>query len=853
MSLQSYRQKRNFSRTPEPEKGGEKPGLFFVVQKHRARVLHYDLRLSAGGVLKSWAIPKEPGLAPGKNLAVMVEDHPLDYGDFEGVIPKGNYGAGPVMVWDRGEYFPINKLGKKMAESEAEAAILAGKLDFILNGDKLKGKYALVRIKNDKKNWLLIKKRDEYANKKIKDKEISVKTGRGLEEIEKAPFIEIDLSGARKSPFPDFKRPMLALAADKPISDPNMIFEIKLDGYRMIAAIKNKNVRLFSRNGILMNKRFKAIVEELEELKFEAVLDGEAVVLDAEGRPNFQLLQNYLKTGKGNLVLYAFDIIHYNIHDLSKLPLIRRKTILASVLPESKHVKKTEWIEEKGKEFFEQAAKLGLEGVIGKRIDSPYRFGKRSGEWIKIKKTKTQVAVVGGYTEPRGSRKGLGALVLGVYEKGDLKYIGHTGAGLSGRKLIEAEEKLKKLKRAQSPFKNSPKTNEEVRWVEPKVVCEVKFSEWTDSELLRHPVFEGWRDDKRPKDVRIEHVPELIEGNRPKEIKNFFSNLDKVFWPKEKYTKGDVVDYYERISEFILPYLKDRPENLNRHPNGIEQKGFYHKDLNKEAPEWAQTKKIYSESGNKEITYLLCQDKITLLYMANLGCVEINPWSSRINSLDKPDYAIMDLDPNDIGMKEAIRTALAANDILKKIGVLSLIKTSGGRGFHIFIPLGAKYTYEQSRNFIYLLGTAVHKRLPGITSLERSPAKRRKKVYLDYLQNRHGQTIAAVYSLRPKPGASVSTPLDWKEVKPGLEPASFNIKTIFPRLKKKGDLWKNSIGKGNRYGKSAFQVEKVFIAPPSFRVLPLSKGELEGVCRGEERTLPLEKPPTPSSINPAFP
>jgi bifunctional non-homologous end joining protein LigD len=810
MSLQSYRRKRNFSRTPEPNKGGSKSGLFFVVQKHSARVLHYDLRLSAGGVLKSWAIPKEPGLAPGKNLAVMVEDHPMDYGDFEGVIPKGNYGAGPVMVWDRGEYFPLSDDGKKMTERGVEAAIRAGKLDFILNGGKLKGKYALVRIKDDKKNWLLIKKKDEFTNLKIKYKERSVKTGRGLEEIEKASPKEIDLSGKKKSPFPGFKKPMLALPADKPLNDPNMIFEIKLDGYRVIAAIRDKRVRLFSRNGILMNDRFKAIVEELKMVELEAVIDGEAVILDPKGRPNFQLLQNYLKTGKGNLIFYAFDIIHYNGYDLSKLPLERRKTILSSALMESRRVKKIEWIKEKGEDFFEQAGKFGLEGIVGKKMDSPYRFGKRSGEWIKIKKTKTQDAVVGGYTKPRGSRKGPGALVLGVYEKDDLKYIGHAGTVLSGRKLIEAEEKLKILKRAQSPFKNIPKTNEAVSWVEPKIVCEVKFSEWTDSGFLRHPVFERWRDDKKPKDVKIDRVSDHSEPKnhkKPKPTENFFSNLDKVFWPKEKYTKGDVVDYYERISEFILPYLKDRPENLNRHPNGIEQKSFYHKDLHNEAPDWAQTKKIYSESGSKEITYLLCQDKLTLLYMADLGCIEINPWSSRIKSLDKPDYAIMDLDPNDIGMKEAIKTALAANDILKIIGVLSLIKTSGGRGFHIFVPLGAKYTYEQSRNFIYLLGAAVNKRLPGITSLERSPAKRRKKVYLDYLQNRRGQTIAAAYSLRPKPGASVSTPLEWKEVKPGLEPASFNIKTIFPRLKKKGDLWKGSIGKGIDMEKTLFRLK----------------------------------------------
>jgi bifunctional non-homologous end joining protein LigD len=451
-----------------------------------------------------------------------------------------------------------------------------------------------------------------------------------------------------------------------------------------------------------------------------------------------------------------------------------------------------------------------LEGILAKQGNSCYLLGKRSKEWLKIKTKLRQEAVVGGFTKPKGSRDKFGALVLGVFSGEEFLYIGHTGGGFTQEDLEFVYSKLKPLITKISPFKNPPKTNTPVTWVLPKIVCEVEFSEWTEEGAMRQPVFIGLREDKNPGEVVREHTGEELELKSQKpglkeeqETDLYISgrkikvlNLDKVFWPEEGYTKGDLVEYYRKISKYILPYLKGRPESLNRHPNGIEGKGFYQKDVSQLTAEWLETTEIYSESNNKNVEYFICNDEASLIYMANLGCIEINPWFSRIDSIDNPDYAVIDLDPVDISFEEVIKTANVAKEVLDKGKIKSFCKTSGATGLHIYIPLKAKYDYEIARNFTHLVCRIINGRIPRITSLERNPLKRKGKVYLDYLQNRAGQTLAAPYSLRPRKSAPVSTPLMWDEVKPGLFPEKFNIKSIHKRLDRIGDIFGGVLAEG---------------------------------------------------------
>ncbi len=634
---------------------------------------------------------------------------------------------------------------------------------------------------------------------------------------------KIDLSKAEKSKMPHLVKPMLATLVDESFDDPNWLFEVKWDGFRAIAEIKKRKVELYSRNLLTFNKLFAPIVKTLQTFSFDAILDGEVVVLDKAGKSFFQLLQNYQNTGEGNLTYYVFDILYLNGHSLINLPLLERKQILKSILPKTKNIKYSDHVLEKGKTFYDIARRQNLEGIIAKYKTSIYQLGRRTRDWLKIKLHMQQEAVIAGFTQPRGSRKKFGALVLGVYKNDELVYIGHTGGGFNEQSLKQVYTQLKPLVQKQSPFIKVPKTNAPVTWVEPKLICEVIFSEWTTDGHMRHPIFIGLRPDKKPKEV-IKELPMEKGASNQKTVMKFtepkkntelkigkrdvnVTHLSKVFWPKEKYTKGDVIEYYRKVSRFMLPYLKDRPESLNRHPNGAEGKSFFQKDVGNMPPKWVKTHKVFSESNDEYLNYLVCQDEPTLIYMANLGCIEINPWNSRIGSLDKPDYLIVDLDPEDISFDKVVETAQVTHEILDKLKVPNYCKTSGATGLHIYVPLGAKYSYDQAKQFTQLVVTMVNKRLPKITSLERSPAKRQKRVYLDYLQNRRGQTLAAAYSIRPKPGATVSTPLEWKEVKKGLTPKAFTIKTIFDRLDKKGDLWKPVLGKGVDLAKVLKQIK----------------------------------------------
>ncbi len=617
---------------------------------------------------------------------------------------------------------------------------------------------------------------------------------------------------------------MLAVLADEPFNNENWLFEIKWDGYRAVAEIENGNVNIYSRNGISFNDKFTPVVESLKRIKHDVILDGEVVSVDENGISKFQLLQNYQKTGKGNLLYYVFDIIYLDGYDLKNIPLIKRKEILKKILPDIPNIKFSDHIEKDGKAFYKIAEEKKLEGILAKNKKSYYQLNKRSKDWLKLKIMKQQEAIICGFTKPKGSRKNIGALVLGAYNENELIYIGHSGGGFTEETLEQLRKRLESLIVKTSPFAEIPKTNTPATWVEPKLVCEVSFSEWTDEGLMRHPIYLGLREDKNPGEVIKEksgqnglYIPDNgndIINNNDKEIiinshKLKLTNLDKIYWPDEKYTKEDIIDYYRKVSDYILPYLKDRPQSLNRHPNGIYGKSFFQKDINQTPPGWVKTKKIYSGSNDKDINYMICNNEETLVYMANLGCIEINPWFSRITKLNNPDYFVIDLDPEDISFAKVIETAMVVKEVLEEAGIKSFPKTSGATGLHIYVPLNAKYEYDVAKNFAFLIGKIVNNRIPEFTSLERNPSKRKRRVYLDYLQNREGQTLAAPYSVRPKPGATVSTPLEWEEVKQGLSPADFTIINILQRLKQRGDIFKRVLGKGIDIEKSIKKLEEL--------------------------------------------
>lgn len=616
-----------------------------------------------------------------------------------------------------------------------------------------------------------------------------------------------------KEKLSNFIKPMLAQIQEEPFDDDNCIFEVKWDGYRAVAEITEKDVKLYSRNGLSFLRLYPAVAGALRAIEHEAVLDGEIVVLNGKNQPDFQKLQQYDHNPSLTILYYVFDCLAYNGKSITHLPLLERKEIAKQVVGNNKIVKYSDHVAESGITFFSKVTEMNLEGMIAKRADSPYLPGKRTRDWLKIKNHNTQEAVIAGYTAPKGSRQYFGALILGIYGKQGLTYIGHTGTGFTSAILKEVYEKLNPLKRPKSPFDKKVSVNSPVTWVEPRLVCAIKFTEVTEEGILRHPVFLGLRIDKsarevtsldvkrpsRPKSTpakkRKSKVATMPAAAKKTELKVkgqvvTLTNQNKIYWPDEEITKGDVINYYNTISKYILPYLKGRPQSLRRNPNGITDKGFFHKDAGHAAPEWMQTISLYSESAKKDIEYIVCNDKASLLYLNNLGCIELNPWNSRIFKLDNPDYMVIDLDPSEKNsFEQIIDAALVVKEILDKAGAKAYCKTSGSRGLHIYVPLKAQYDYDEVRAFAEVVATRVQEQLPDTTTMERSLNKRRGRIYLDYLQNKKGQTLASVYSARPKPGATVSTPLLWKEVKHGLHPSKFNIFNIEKRLDKQGDLF----------------------------------------------------------------
>jgi len=841
MSLSKYNQKRNFKQTGEPKGkiGKSENDFIFVVQKHAASHLHYDFRLEVDGVLKSWAVPKGPSMDPEvKRLAMMVEDHPYDYKDFEGSIPEGNYGAGNVIVWDNGTY---SSTTNQNSAKSFKTDLNKGRFSFILKGKKLKGEFSLVKLKGKQENaWLLIKKSDKYASDEdILKKDKSVISKQTLESLQKKtdddlekklPKIKSSDRSHKKEKL-TFIKPMLATLAESTFDDPEWIFEKKYDGYRAISVINNQKANIYSRNKISFDKNFESLQKDLLKIDHQVILDGEVVVENDKGIATFQLLQNYLKTGKGILKYYVFDILNLDGFSTMNLPLLQRKELLKTLLDNNSltNIIYSPHTAGDGLKQFKLAGQKSLEGIIAKKSQSTYLEGRRSDEWLKIKVVQQEEAVIIGITMPKNSRQHFGALLLGQYYGKRLQYIGKCGTGFSAKTLKELYSKFEPYFIDDSPLSSKIPIRDTIQWLKPKLVCQVKFTEWTEDQKLRHPVYLGLRVDKKASEVYFysnnsnlqtkykmkvteEDIKTGKEDNYDLKVNGktvHLTNQNKVYFPESGITKGEIVQYYNEVADLILPYLKDRPQSMNRFPNGIESPHFYHKDVDVDKiPSWLKTKKVYSESNDENLDYLICNDKQTLLYMANLGCIDINPWNSTIRHIENPDWLVIDIDPAKDKFEEVVQTALMVKEVMDELETECYCKTSGASGLHVYIPLGAKYDYDSMKILAELIAKEIHQRLPKITSLERSIKKRNNKIYIDYLQNRRGQTLAAPYSVRPVAGAQVSTPLEWSEVTNKLKPSQFTIKNALKRFEKKGDLWTPVLDKGANIKKIMQKLEE---------------------------------------------
>jgi bifunctional non-homologous end joining protein LigD len=854
VALKEYRRKRQFKETPEP-RGGAKAarGNHFVVQEHHATRLHYDFRLEVDGVLKSWAVPRGPSLNPSdKRLAVQTEDHPLEYAKFEGTIPAGHYGAGEVIVWDEGTFKPEGSL-------PARQQIERGELKFTLHGQKLNGSFVLVKLRASKsgKDWLLIKHRDSAARDdwNINEHSESVVSGRMIRPRSKDTAVReragakqgspprIDLpQGASRAMMPERIIPALATLTEKPFSDPEWLFEIKWDGVRTLARVKGRHLKLWSRSQRDITGEYPELAGLPERMNGHDVwLDGEIVALDAEGRSDFQMLQQRFSVQspsadlmrKVPVVYYVFDIVYCDGHDLRKVPLIERKKLLSRVLKRDSLVRYSDHQIEQGQELYDMARKHGLEGIIGKQIHSVYPEG-RTKSWLKFKFERELDAVVGGWTDPRKSREHFGALLVGLYDAKNLEFIAGVGTGFSTRLQADLAERLRALRISECPFVEEPSTREKAYWVKPELVARVKYGGWTEGRHLRQPRFAGLLDDHDPRGCTFEkemhserrvnsdktnrekRSPANVEAQSSRSVLRenelseelesslrddifaeiagktlHFTNLNKVYFPQDGYTKRDLLAYYLRIAPLILPFLKDRPLVLRRYPNGIEGDAFFQKDAGKDAPKWIRTAAIRSESKGSTIHYFLADDLPTLLYLTNLGCIDHNPWSSRYDDQEHPDYIFFDLDPSPgAGFSSVVKLAAGLAERLDTLQLKAFIKTSGATGLHIFIPIQPRYSYEQVRQFVELVATWTARDYPHLVTTERSLSKRPQgSIYIDAHQNSRGQSLAAVYSVRAFAHAPVSAPMSQRELNSQLREDTWNIRSMTGRIKKVGDLW----------------------------------------------------------------
>lgn len=900
--LAEYRRKRDFSKTREPAGGAaesrrKRSRLRFVIQKHAASHLHFDLRLEADGVMKSWAVPKGPSLDPAvKRLAMQVEDHPIEYNTFEGTIPKGQYGGGTVMLWDRGTY----SADKPIDGDEEEAirqGLAKGKLDFTFHGKRLAGSFALVRTRRGdegKSQWLLIKHRDEYARpgSDIVDEEMtSVASGRTMDEIaesKRGRVWQSDRAEAKHAPTkrrvvggtaarrssagnsdaPDPAkvaaaaglRPMLATVATEPPATDGWTFEPKYDGIRVLAYATSDGAALITRNDKDKSGQFPEIVDALVKLARQArrplVLDGEIVALHEGAPARFQELQDRMHVKDESWIaersahepagFIAFDLLMTGDEPLVREPWSIRRGALEKALRNrtSAILRLGESAPNEAERMLERARAGGWEGVIAKRMDAPYEPGVRSRSWLKLKLESRQEFVVGGYTEPRNTREHIGALLLGYFDRGRFIYVGHTGGGFTRAGLQQMHRRLRPLARKTSPFEETPKTNEKAHWVEPEVVVEVKFNEWTADGKLRQPIYLGTRDDKEAKDVGLEPPSMQPRGTRSGERsarlrsksvgagaksaarrKTFpaprspltaliaeldsiehaggsgtlrfpqggmlsVTNLDKVFFPKEGYTKGDLMRYYTRMAGAILPVIADRPLVLKRFPNGIHGQSFYQQKAGDEVPDGIRVEVVKNDQGEEQRRFI-GGDLPTLLYTIQLGAVSVDPWHSRIQTCDFADYTILDLDPGPRAhFDRVIQVAKWVKEELDTAGLRSVLKTSGSRGVHIYLPLPPDITNEAALLLAQIVATRVAEKHPREATIERSvKARPPASVYVDYLQNIRGKTIACAYSVRARDGATVATPLEWREATARLDPRDHTIESVPKRVARIGDIW----------------------------------------------------------------
>ena len=876
MSLKEYNEKRDFKKTPEPSgprssspRRTNKEALRFVIQKHEASKLHYDFRLETpDGVLLSWAVPKGPSLDPRqKRLAVETEDHPLDYIDFEGVIPEGNYGAGTVIVWDSGTY---------TTEGDVRQQFSDGKISFALSGKKIKGSFVLIRIKQRHKQWLLIKADDPFATSErdlTKTAPESVITGRTNDELAGKPAGgggkrsevngPLDNSIAKKSQFLLSVKPMLAQLADKPFDNEDWVFEVKWDGVRAILLRdKAKGItEIQSRNGKNITHRYPEILKAIDSVIIKSnesiVIDGEIVVLNEEGIPDFQRHQRRMNVESQRDVeflsndmpatYFVFDILYIDGKSVEELDFVDRRKILDTVVAKgSKRLCISEYIEEKGKALFKSVVERRLEGIVAKYKHSKYRQGIRSSGWLKIKGLLTQDCVVIGYTKGEGNRQEyFGSLILATYDKGKLRFIGHSGSGFGFDQLEETLRLMQRFRTDKCPVDTVPYVNGHPIWLRPELVAEVKFSGWTQDMIMRSPIFLRFRDDKLPTECIIEQVQQkvtdrtVVAGVGKKQEEEYylppgqnFSNVDKIFWTgatggQKELTKGDLIEYYDKVSKYILPHLRDRPLSLKRYPDGIMGKSFFHKNWIQEKPDYAKTIQVFSESKNDIINYLVCNNKETLLWLANLGCIEMHPWYSRVDDfnacssaatcsdpapfdeencgLDTPDFIVFDLDPyiysgkekeadepeyNVKGFKAAVDVALDLKDLLNELHIESYVKTSGKTGLHVFVPVAPIYTYNQTRSFAEIIGRMLSRRNPDKITMEWNSSNRKGKVFFDYNQNAKGKTLASILSVRPTISASVSMPVKWRQLS-DIQPIDFTLVNVPDILSATGDAWGN--------------------------------------------------------------
>ncbi len=798
--LSTYRDKRDPTQTPEPFGRIHIPatGKLFVVQQHAASHLHFDLRLELGGVLKSWAVPKGPSDDPAdKRFAVETEDHPLDYADFEGEIPAGNYGAGQVIVWDRGTY---------VANEPFERGFERGKLLFELKGHKLKGTWTLVRLKTKDstgKEWLLIKESDAYTSDNGPTyQHHSVLSGLTVEQLLKPAGKTGALTRALKK-LPGIKQAPIAKVSTKPMlataGEPNVrkgwIWELKYDGYRILAKKAHGEITLITRNGLNLSDRFPEICQVLAHLPAEEfILDGELVVNNHLGRPSFALMQQRARSTSAHLVsaaaielpasYYAFDLLYLEGVDLRGCKLTDRKKILKTLLPPQSALIYSEHIEGKGPETYKTAKEIGVEGVVGKRGDGKYQHG-RSQDWVKVRHNRTTEFVVVGWSGSRSNTKDIGSLALAEYRGAKLSFVGNAGSGLSGALRERLAKALKPLARKSTPLDEMPELTKEVHWVRPKLVVEVAYAEYTPYGHLRHPSIQRLREDKEPQEcIGLFDSVETTEIAAPAPEKVVVTNPDKMFFPEPGYVKSDLVDYYRGIGKWMLPHLADRPIVMTRYPDGVDGKSFYQRDVPDYVPDWLRREVLWSESTEREVHYFILRTDEDLAYLANMGTIPIHMWHATINDLDHPDWCVLDLDPKSAPFSDVITLALAIGELCDEVGLPAYPKTSGASGLHVLIPLARQLTHDQSQTLGELLAKVIVDRYPEIATITRQVRARGSKVYVDYLQNGHGRLIVAPFSARAEQAGSVSMPLKWSEVNKGLANHKYHLGNAVARMKR---------------------------------------------------------------------